>query len=220
MSTDSGTRAFELKVKPQNYGDLNQPLPDDLPKPNKGCGIHTNQCFGLILSWIVAPEEAMDYDSVEDTIATTRHYLTDDSGLIECNGGVTAKGHQYIYNIQKMQAMEPGMARPEVSYCLNFNVNLGGDDYYINGSFTEEGMTGARDSFGFAVFQNAVQKQHPDEHYTTKELLQMFYKDPYNSDYRKGFLMNFSERDLFDERFPEHPLSMIRKYVKWVIKNN
>ena len=113
-----------------------------------------------------------------------------------------------------------GLPKPEVSYLLNLNVNVGEDDYFVNGSFTEEGMTGARDSFGFAMFQNAIKEKHTDKHFTTKEIMKMFFEDPYDSEYRDGFLMNFSERDIFDEKFPDHPLSIARKYVKWVLENN
>ena len=41
-----GKRAFKLKVKPKGYGNLNKPVPDEIPKPNVGCGIHTvKACF-------------------------------------------------------------------------------------------------------------------------------------------------------------------------------
>ena len=35
-------KAFELKVKPDEYGNLNKPLPDTVPKPNVGCGIRND----------------------------------------------------------------------------------------------------------------------------------------------------------------------------------
>ena len=189
-------KSFELKVKPDEYGDLNKPLPDTVPKPNVGCGIRNDECFGLIFAWIVAPEEAMDYDSVEDTVKDVRLSLME--------------------NMETVQ----GLPKPEVSYLLNLNVNVGEDDYFVNGSFTEEGMTGARDSFGFAMFQNAIKEKYPEKHFTTKEIMKMFFEDPYDAEYREGFLMNFSERDIFDEKFPDHPLSIARKYVKWVLENN
>ena len=49
-----GKRAFKLKVKPKDYGNLNKLLSDEIPKPNVGCGIHTEKCQGLIISWIVS----------------------------------------------------------------------------------------------------------------------------------------------------------------------
>ena len=218
--SEQNFKAFELKVKPDEYGNLNKPLPDTVPKPNVGCGIRNDECFGLIFAWIVAPEEAMDYDSVEDTVKDVRLSLMENMGLLECKNGLTAKGHKYIYAIRKIQETVQGLPKPEVSYLLNLNVNVGEDDYFINGSFTEEGMTGARDSFGFAMFQNAIKEKSPEKHFTTKEMMKRFFEDPYDSEYREGFLMNFSERDIFDERFPDHPLSIARKYVKWVLENN
>lgn len=137
-------KSFELKVKPDEYGDLNKPLPETVPKPNVGCGIRNDECFGLIFAWIVAPEEAMDYDSVEDTVKDVRLSLMENMGLLECKNGLTAKGHKYIYAIRKIQETVQGLPKPEVSYLLNLNVNVGEDDYFVNGSFTEEGMTGAR----------------------------------------------------------------------------
>lgn len=87
-------KAFELKVKPDEYGNLNKPLPDTVPKPNVGCGIRNDECFGLIFAWIVAPEEAMDYDSVEDTVKDVRLSLMENMGLLECKNGLTAEGAQ------------------------------------------------------------------------------------------------------------------------------
>lgn len=90
--SEQNLKAFELKVKPDEYGDLNKPLPDTVPKPNVGCGIRNDECFGLIFAWIVAPEEAMDYDSVEDTVKDVRLSLMENMGLLECKNGLTAKG--------------------------------------------------------------------------------------------------------------------------------
>ena len=102
-------KAFELKVKPDEYGNLNKPLPDTVPKPNVGCGIRNDECFGLIFAWIVAPEEAMDYDSVEDTVKDVRLSLMENMGLLECKNGLTAKEHKYIYAIRKIQEAVQGL---------------------------------------------------------------------------------------------------------------
>lgn len=110
------------------YYNLNKPLPDTVPKPNVGCGIRNDECFGLIFAWIVAPEEAMDYDSVEDTVKDVRLSLMENMGLLECKNGLTAKGHKYIYAIRKIQETVQGLPKPEVSYLLNLNVNVIDDD--------------------------------------------------------------------------------------------
>lgn len=176
--------------------------------------------FAMICTDNLRYKKTKYYDSVEDTVKDVRLSLMENMGLLECKNGLTAKGHKYIYAIRKIQETVQGLPKPEVSYLLNLNVNVGEDDYFVNGSFTEEGMTGARDSFGFAMFQNAIKEKHTDKHFTTKEIMKMFFEDLYDSEYRDGFLMNFSERDIFDEKFPDHPLSIARKYVKWVLENN
>ena len=43
--------------------------------------------------------------------------------------------------------------------------------------------------------------------------------DPYDSDYKRGFLMNKSELEEYDELFPLHPLSMTREFVRTVLTN-
>ena len=40
--------------------------------------------------------------------------------------------------------------------------------------------------------------------------------DPYDKDYKHPFLMNLSEKEEYDELFPDHPLSQCRKFVKYI----
>jgi len=44
--------------------------------------------------------------------------------------------------------------------------------------------------------------------------------DPYDPTYMQGALMNLSEKEEYDEAFPNHPLSQARKIVKFLIENN
>lgn len=47
-----------------------------------------------------------------------------------------------------------------------------------------------------------------------------WFKDPYDPDWKMGFLMNTSENRMFDDAFPEHPLSMLRSLVSFIADNN
>jgi hypothetical protein len=51
------------------------------------------------------------------------------------------------------------------------------------------------------------------------ELLGLYRKDPYQKDFNAGNVMNISEREEFDEFFPFHPLSIIRKEIRPNMKN-
>lgn len=42
--------------------------------------------------------------------------------------------------------------------------------------------------------------------------------DLYDASIRHGALMNISEQEMFDEKFPGFPLSMCREFVKTIIK--
>ena len=44
-------------------------------------------------------------------------------------------------------------------------------------------------------------------------------EDPYNPDYKKGALMNLSERAGLDGVFPYHPLSQCRELIKSLISD-
>ena len=45
-------------------------------------------------------------------------------------------------------------------------------------------------------------------------------RDPYDANRENGILMNWTEDEKFDPLFPNHPLSEMRRFVKFVIENN
>ncbi len=44
--------------------------------------------------------------------------------------------------------------------------------------------------------------------------------DPYCPDSKKGVPMNLSEQERFDEVFPAHPLSELRRFVQFFVAEN
>ena len=64
-------------------------------------------------------------------------------------------------------------------------------------------------------------KRDPGDEIDVENLMENgWFCDPYDPDYKKGFRMNLSEKPGLDEMFPEHPLSVARALVKYVINNN
>ena len=47
-----------------------------------------------------------------------------------------------------------------------------------------------------------------------------WFKDPYDNSFKKGLLMNLSEKPEYDAMFPNHPLSILRNIIKFLIENN
>ena len=42
--------------------------------------------------------------------------------------------------------------------------------------------------------------------------------DPYDKNLKRPYLMNLSEKEKYDEIFPDHPLSQCRKFVKLIVQ--
>lgn len=55
---------------------------------------------------------------------------------------------------------------------------------------------------------------------STKVIFENWKRDPYDYEYSKGILMNYSEMEAFDEDYPNHPLSRIRIVLKDIISLN
>ena len=87
------------------------------------------------------------------------------------------------------------------------------DDIILNIQLhcAEVGRTGQRESI---IMSETVLKNN------TQIDMSKWCKDPYNDDYKKGFLMNLSEQKEYDIRFPKHPLSVARIFVDFIINNN
>ena len=102
---------------------------------------------------------------------------------------------------------------------MTFNFIIDDTIYFISGSFDEAGITGMRDSTAYALILNA-KRDAGDEIDVETFMENGWFRDPYDPDYKKGFLMNLSEKPELDELFPEHPLSVARALVKFVVENN
>ena len=66
----------------------------------------------------------------------------------------------------------------------------------------ETGMTGMRD----ALIANKLISENMDS----------WSADPYDKDFMIGALMNKSEQDVYDSKFPDHPLTRARQIIKQI----
>lgn len=75
----------------------------------------------------------------------------------------------------------------------------------ISGYFDEIGTTGIRDVMVFEILRRKGKVNEDMESWTA---------DPYDPSVKTGFLMNISEREQYDEIFPDHPLSVVRSLIR------
>lgn len=137
---------------------------------------------------------------------------------IEVNTGTCEHGGRFIYYLMKYRKGIDAIPK-KVGYQLNFNFEIGDQIYFISGSFEEEGITGQRDSMGIMLYIKA--KEQAGQPADMGDIMEHdWFCDPYDPEFKKGFLMNRSEIPGLDSTFQAHPLSVARELVKYVTEHN
>ena len=205
----------ESLTLPPQYQKIKKKFPDGvgIPKNAVGYGMRTDDANCLLINYPVTEEESMPFDNPQRVIDEQHRVMGDNEGLIEVVAGLTATGKQYIYEIIKHRSTTDDGIPHGVEYTFNINVRMDNSIQFINGSFAEEGTTGVRDSICMALYSQA-------KSLSLEDTMRDWFKDPYDPEYSRGFLMNLSERPEFDEKFPSHPLSEARALAKFIIENN
>jgi len=215
FSMKSGTdkAPFKLKKKdiilPKEYKKTKISYPDEMgiPKNAKSFKMEKPDANAIVLMFDVDEIASMPFDDCESIIKMQHENMRENEGLIEVNSGVTKAGRPIVYNLLKHQICFDGEAFPRVEYTCNINIKLEDTIKFLNTSYMEGAVCGTRDTTIYTMYM--VDKA--DSPWTC---------DPYDEAYDKGFLMNQSEKEEYDELFPNHPLSEIRKFIKFICENN
>lgn len=170
----------------------------------------TERSDNILVFMKTSAENAMAFDGKQIIIDGIHQQMADNQGLIEVDAGKTKRGYDYIYSIVKTIRDDFKGAQ----YFLRMNVGGESEVIEIHASFEERGMTGERDSFGYAMASNAGLVSHSDDN-----SLIGWNEDPYDPEYTKGIPMNLSERSGLDGLFPYHPLSQAREFLMAVIED-
>ena len=177
-------------------------LPED-PMYSVNYGKNTSDCTSIIHSFPMSARRTMDYYNVNKIIYGIHQSLGENQALIEVNAGKTSHNRQYVYSIVKT------LDRPSrVQYFMLIHVSYEEIAININGFFVESGITGTRDTmiWELACRQGIVSFEDKSKW--------MF--DPYDKSFNRPYMMNISEKEEYDEMFPDHPLSQCRKFVKLI----
>ena len=206
---------------PSEYSQIDPSQIQELQMPRGSLGytIATPNGTGIIVCYEVPSETAMPFDSPDDLVGFLHESMTENQGIIEVKNGRCRDGGRYVYYIMKYWYGEDHPSSRVCGYQLNFNFEIGNQVYFISGSFDEAGMTGVRDSIGIELLAKAKEQSgQPAD--LTDIMENEWFCDPYDPEYTKGFLMNKSEVSELDSVFPEHPLSVTRALVNYVVENN
>lgn len=189
-------------IIPSYYKKLKS-MPDDPPMSEVFLAIADSfQCF---LKIYPIPEKYLMPLNTSEIIDGIHQNLDETQGLIECDIRKTNTGGNAVYSIIKNKMHPSG-----VQYFLRMHVMNERGNFEIDLFADEKGLTGWRDT---SVYELLMRKNKGIR-------VDGWNKDPYDSNYKKGFLMNLSEDKRFDELFKNHPLSEIRRMVEFFINNN
>lgn len=185
-------------------------LPED-PEGLVVYGLQSHQAMCIVKVLPINSGALMPFDDNQAIIDGIHQCLADNQGLVEVNNGKTKGGYAYVYSIVKSLKQPHG-----VTYFLTMHIANHAQALSIRGDFDEIGTTGIRDA-------NAFEFCRQKGYVTFDEAKQKYIgwtQDPYDENYNKGALMNLSEDPAFDEVFPNHPLSQLRKAIAFIIVNN
>ena len=194
-------------IKIPNYLERLENLPED-PSYYEIFGFWGEEFNAIVKLFPIKNQlDVMPY-SEQELIDGIHESLAEDQGLIKVEKTKTSGGNEFIYSIIKTHMKEYG-----VQYFVRLQMLVGNEFFELDGFFGEEGVTGQRDTVVFSQYlQNRKDK--------SKDPLDGWTCDPYDSTFQKGLLMNLSEEQYYDRYFPNHPLTKCRELVKFVKENN
>ena len=165
----------------------------------------TANSISFIQSFPINARHTMDYCNVQKIISGIHQSLGDNQALIEVKAGKTKNNRQYVYSIVKTLNKPSG-----VQYYMLMHIAYENIAINVNGHFIEAGMTGLRDT---TIWELACREGIVSSIDKSKWCF-----DPYDKTLKRPYLMNLSEKEEYDEIFPDHPLSQCRKFVKLIIQ--
>ena len=195
---------IEIEI-PEIYQKMKS-LPND-PSDSVSYGMQNDNTMAFMLIFPIEPEQAMPLHAPQIIIDSIHGFLKDNQGLISVFAGKTRGGKKYAYSIVKSAKQPSG-----IQYILTFQIQYPSKVLNIQAFYDEIGMTGLRDSI---VYEIAAREG--------KVILGTFdgwMNDPYDPDYKKGLRMNLSESEEYDKMFPNHPLSVLRRFIQAVKRHN
>jgi hypothetical protein len=132
--------------------------------------------------------------------------LANQAGMIEVSPW-SANGCRGVLTILKLPQVPTG-----VTYVGSITMPLSASSFVVKIGCAERGVTGTREALVASSLIKSGQLQIDPE---TNNLVD-WSRDPYDATRRDPLMRNLSEDPQYDERFPQHPLSRLRRYLAQV----
>lgn len=190
---------------PSDYKQLT-PKPTD-PQGSTSFGRVNTQSNSFIQIVPISIEESVCNKSKEEIIASVHSSLSDDEGIIAVECGTSLHGRKYAYSMIKTLQQSRS-----IEYKVTMHFEADNSATAVIGYFMEIGSPGFREA--------SIKGQVKREQQIDSEDQLLWSSDPYDSTISTGVLMNESEKEKYDFRFPLHPLTEARSFIKALIKMN
>ena len=171
----------------------------------------TADAGSMVLYYHIDETDTVPWDNPQELIDRIHQSRAMFLGLIEVETGKTVSGLRYIYSVLKSLK-----DRDTIRYLLDMKIDFSICTLGVKGYFDEMGEKGIRESGIYSLLTT----QGTD--HTADIEIERWEEDPYDSGCKNeyGMLMNSSEKKEYDSRFPQHPLSELRRFVAELISLN
>ncbi|MBO6185114.1 MAG: hypothetical protein J6O88_10600 [Chryseobacterium sp.] len=169
----------------------------------------------------VNPEEnaliSLNFFNLQPDIPTVKNldFLKDfyRNSISEANGGIVEVSLLEVNNIPSVKTIFK-IPQPEsgMTYIASVTIPFENCSFVIKIQAAEVGTTGIRDTVVLNEMLMNGEVTVGEDH------LENWFEDPYNPNFKKGTLMNKSEQEKYDSKFPDHPLSVARKAITDAIR--
>ncbi|MBR8837493.1 MAG: tetratricopeptide repeat protein [Stigonema ocellatum SAG 48.90 = DSM 106950] len=127
----------------------------------------------------------------------------------EANIGIVSVDHISLDTTPAVQTIFKVPQQPHgMDYIGFYTLPYATFSYIIEIRAAEHGITGLRDSLVFNEFLSNISERSTDE-----PIPRGWFQYPYDPTYTEGILRNQSEDAKYDDQFPDHPLSRVRRYL-------
>jgi hypothetical protein len=129
--------------------------------------------------------------------------------ITQANGAIVEIDKEYINSLLVLKTIFKFAQDPSgLAYLASYTIPRKSFSFVLKLQCHEHGITGMRES---VILDEAIAKGLVEV--ATKK---GWFFDPYDPDFQAPLLSNIADKEEYDVRFPNHPLSRVRKYLKMI----
>jgi hypothetical protein len=170
--------------------------------------INPDQTMAVSVNFFDLPP---DIPTVSDLEVLRNFYRTSISNV---HGGLIQADLLKIHEVPSAKIIVKLPQEPSgMTYLASLTIPFENCSFVLKIQCAEVGPTGMRDALIADELLASGEVKFGDNG------LDHWFFDPYDNSYKSGTLMNVSEQEMYDSRFPDHPLTQARKWISNLEKN-